>query len=72
MSGQLMRSFLVALLISFTLVIVPHSASASPPKNERESTKWTALHNAMRKLWQDQRNSNSGRNHKRVFLHRTQ
>jgi hypothetical protein len=53
MSRQTRKSFLVALLISFTLVIVPNSASASSPKTEPESTKGTALHDAMRKLWED-------------------
>lgn len=53
MNRQLTRSCLVALLISFTLVIVPHFASASSPKNEPESPKETALHDAMRKLWED-------------------
>lgn len=53
MSRQFTRSFLVALLISFTLVIVPHSASASSLKNEPDSPKGTALHDAMRKLWED-------------------
>jgi hypothetical protein len=53
MNRQLKRSFLVALLISFTLVIVPSFASTSSPKNEPESAKETALHDAMRKLWED-------------------
>jgi type IV secretory pathway VirJ component len=53
MNRQLTRSFLVALLISLTLVIVRNSASASSLKNEPESTKETALHDAMRKLWED-------------------
>jgi hypothetical protein len=53
MNRKFMRSFLVALLISLTLVIIPNSASASSPKNEPESTKETALHDAMRKLWED-------------------
>lgn len=53
MSRQLMRSFLVSLLISFTLVMLPHPASTSSPKNEGESTKVAAFHDAMRKLWED-------------------
>jgi hypothetical protein len=53
MSRQFMRSFLVTLLISFTLVIVAHTSSASSPKTEPQSTKGTVLHDAMRKLWED-------------------
>jgi hypothetical protein len=53
MNRQFTRSFLVALLISFTLVIVPHTASASSLKNEPDSPKEMALHDAMRKLWED-------------------
>jgi hypothetical protein len=52
MNRQLMRSFLVAFLVFFTLVIVPDSSSASS-KAEHESAKATALHDAMRKLWED-------------------
>ena len=53
MNRQLTRLFLVTLLISLTTVVAPHSASASSPKKERESTKGMALHDAMRKLWED-------------------
>jgi hypothetical protein len=53
MCRQLMRSLLITLLISFTLVDVPNFASASSPKNEPESTKGMALQDAMRKLWED-------------------
>lgn len=53
MNRQLTRSFLVAPLISLTLVIIPNFALASSLKNEPESTKGTALHDAMRKLWED-------------------
>jgi len=53
MGRQLTRSFLVALLICVTLVVAPNLASASSPRNEPESTKKTALHDAMRKLWED-------------------
>jgi hypothetical protein len=53
MSHQFTRSFPVALLISFTLMIAPHFASASSPKNEPESAKETAVHDTMRKLWED-------------------
>jgi len=53
MSRQFTRSVLAALLISFTLVMVPDAASASSLKNEPESAKESALHDAMRKLWED-------------------
>lgn len=53
MSRQFSRSVLVALLISFTLVMVPDAASALSLKNEPESAKESALHDAMRKLWED-------------------
>ncbi|MDX6613571.1 MAG: hypothetical protein QOD75_2757 [Blastocatellia bacterium] len=51
MNRQLIRSVLVLFLICFSLVILPQSALASFPNNERESTKRMALHDAMRKLW---------------------
>ena len=53
MSRQLTRSFLVALLISLTFLIVSSSSAALPRNNEPESTKEMALHDAMRKLWGD-------------------
>lgn len=53
MSSQLTRSFLIALWISFAVLIVPNSSSASSPRTEPESTKGTALHDAMRRLWED-------------------
>src|SRR5688572_10228821 len=53
MNRQLTKSFLVALLISFTFLIVPSSSSALPRNHEPESTKEMALHDAMRKLWED-------------------
>jgi hypothetical protein len=52
MNRQLTKSFLVALLISFTLLIVPSSAS-SASSSEPDSPKEMALHDAMRKLWED-------------------
>ena len=53
MNHQLTRSFLVALLIGFTFLIVPSSSLALPRNHEPESTKEMALHDAMRKLWED-------------------
>lgn len=53
MNRQFARSFLAALLISFALVTVPYTASASSLKNEPDSPKEAALHDAMRKLWED-------------------
>lgn len=53
MNHKLAKLFLIALLISFTFVIVPYFASASSLKNELDSPKETALHDAMRKLWED-------------------
>lgn len=53
MNRQLTRSFLVALLISFTFLIVSSSSAALPRNNEAESTKEMALHDAMRRLWED-------------------
>jgi hypothetical protein len=53
MNRQLTKSFLVALLISFTILIAPSSSTALPRNNEPESTKEMALHDAMRKLWED-------------------
>ena len=53
MNCQLTRSFLVALLISFTFLNVSSSSAALPRNNELESTKEMALHDAMRKLWED-------------------
>lgn len=53
MNRQLTKSFLVALLISFTILIAPSSSAALPRNNELESTKEIALHDAMRRLWED-------------------
>ena len=53
MSQHLTRSFLGALLISFTLLFVPSSSSALPSNYEPQSTKEVGLHDAMRKLWED-------------------
>jgi hypothetical protein len=53
MNRQFTRSFLVVLLIYFTLVLVPPAASASSLKSEPDSPKEAALHDAMRKLWED-------------------
>ena len=53
MNHQLTKSFLVALLISFTILIAPSSSAALPRNNEPESTKEMVLHEAMRKLWED-------------------
>ena len=53
MNRQLTRSFLVALVISFTFLIVPSSPAALPGNNVPESTKEMALHDAMRRLWED-------------------
>src|SRR5688500_2623451 len=53
MNRQLSKSFLVALVISFTFLIVPSSSAALPGNNVPESTKEMALHDAMRKLWED-------------------
>jgi hypothetical protein len=52
MNRQLTKSFLVVLLISVTFLIVPSSAS-SVPRSEPDSPKEMALHDAMRKLWED-------------------
>ena len=53
MSRQFTRSCLVIFLVSITIVVVPHTASASSLKNKPDSRKETALHDAMRKLWED-------------------
>jgi hypothetical protein len=53
MDRQRKRSLLVALLVSFTILILPYSTRASFPSNGSESTKEAALHEAMRKLWED-------------------
>jgi len=53
MCRQLTRPFLVALLILVMLVIAPNSAPASSLLGEPDSPKATALHDAMRKLWED-------------------
>ncbi|HEY6232406.1 MAG TPA: hypothetical protein VIW64_14185 [Pyrinomonadaceae bacterium] len=53
MNRKLTRSFVVALLIFSTLFIIPNSSSACSLRTELESTKGTALHDAMRKLWED-------------------
>ncbi len=53
MNRQFKSLFLVVLLFLLSISIASHSASASSPKGERESAKATALHAAMRKLWED-------------------
>ena len=53
MNHHFPRSFIVALLISFALLIVAGPTFASSPKAQHESTKGMALHDAMRKLWED-------------------
>jgi hypothetical protein len=51
MNRQFIRLVLIAVVISLTLSFTPSSSSASLPKDE--SSKRTALHDAMRKLWED-------------------
>ena len=53
MNRHFPRSFIVALLISFAFLIVADPTSAWSPKPQHESTKDMALHDAMRKLWED-------------------
>jgi hypothetical protein len=53
MSRHIKTFFLSALLILVSVLIVPPSGSASSPIVERDSAKATALHDAMRKLWED-------------------
>jgi len=53
MSRHIKTFFLSALLILVSVLIVPPSGSASSPIGERDSAKATALHDAMRKLWED-------------------
>jgi hypothetical protein len=52
MNRQLTKSFLVVLLISVALLIVPSSTS-SVPRSGPDSPKEMALQDAMRKLWED-------------------
>jgi hypothetical protein len=51
MNRQLMKVCLIALLISLSASFTPYPNAASSLKNE--STKRAALHDAMRKLWED-------------------
>jgi hypothetical protein len=51
MNRQGQRSFFIILLLSFSVFFMPSSSSAYPPKEE--SSKRMALHDAMRKLWED-------------------
>ncbi len=53
MSRQLIRTVLVALLISFSISSTPNSSSASSLKSEADSSTRMAFHDAMRKLWED-------------------
>jgi hypothetical protein len=53
MNRHFPRSFIVALLISFAFLIVADPTFAWSPKPQQESTKDMALHDAMRKLWED-------------------
>jgi hypothetical protein len=50
MNRQLKRLFLIALLVSLSLPLMPNSSSAFSPD---VSSKRMALHDAMRKLWED-------------------
>jgi hypothetical protein len=51
MNRQLTRLVLITLLVSLSLSFTPYSSSASLPKEE--SAKQMALHDGMRKLWED-------------------
>lgn len=53
MSRHIKTFFLSVLLILVSVLIVPPSGSASSPIGERDSAKANALHDAMRKLWED-------------------
>ncbi len=53
MNHHFRKSFIVVLLISFALLIVNSPTSASSLRAQHESTKGMALHDAMRKLWED-------------------
>jgi hypothetical protein len=53
MKRQLTKLVLVALLISFSLSFMPTSSLASYSRDEPESSKQMAFHDAMRKLWED-------------------
>ena len=53
MNRQLTRLVFVALLISLSLSFIPTSSLALSSRDEPESSKRMALHDAMRKLWED-------------------
>ena len=53
MRRQLRRAVCGALLIPLTLAFFLQRSPASPVRDESESTKQQALHDAMHKLWED-------------------
>ena len=56
MNRQLVKVCLIALLISLSASFTPNANAASPLKDDL--SKRAAFHDAMRKLWEDQRSLN--------------